>query len=127
MRSIMESDSSLHPIRGVQYAEVEVPKNGTYCNDRECTCNRSRLENGEGYLIIHKDFKKFRKDCLSLEEFQAKQKKIGIHKIKHGKDTPRLVCKLGAERIKKDLATARIDAAYWWDSGKIPLRETPKK
>jgi hypothetical protein len=39
---------------------------------------------------------------------------------------PVLVCQQGAELRRIDMEVAAEDAKRWWETGKVPLRPTPK-
>jgi hypothetical protein len=116
-----------HPLDGVQYAEVGVSEEGTYCNDRNCSCNMSKIEPGDGYLFISKDFAKFRTSYITIPEYAEIRRKMDFKKFKPGKHTPILICEKGAYHQNKSTEIARIDAMYWWKTGLVPLRETPRK
>ncbi|MHA1956734.1 MAG: hypothetical protein ACW968_07380 [Candidatus Thorarchaeota archaeon] len=116
-----------HPLDGVQYAEVGVPGEGTYCNYRNCSCSGSKIEPDDGYLFLSKDFVKFRMSCITILEFAELRRKMDFKKFKLGKHTPTLVCERGAYQQNRSTEIARIDAIYWWKTGLVPLRETPKK
>jgi hypothetical protein len=36
------------------------------------------------------------------------------------------MCEMGAKKRGLDLAVAAADAKYWWETGLVPLRATPK-
>lgn len=122
------------------YFEVPVPTGNGLCSDDECPCDPMGvvISRGTGYLYIPKEAVEFRKDCLKWNEVEKKAREIRRQMEKaHGKKwdhfsldlrgrEPILMCKMGAEKRGIDLRIASADAKYWWKTGLVPLRETPK-
>jgi hypothetical protein len=121
----------------IPYFEQRVPDIMTLCSWDECPCSQmgDMIPRGGGYLYITQRVVDFRKDCLSWEEFEAKlvvysdywKKSCGVDSINFAIYVPTLVCEKGIDLLDIDKAIAREDAIRWWQTGKVPLRVSPKK
>lgn len=113
--------------------------NSASCSDNSCPCGLQGVEiqRNQGYLYISEEVVKMRKDCRSWQEFVKKATRIGEEMQRRSEfnlsvnlgrlGSPLLVCEQGARKRDLDLAVAAEDAKRWWESGKVPLRPTPKK
>jgi hypothetical protein len=116
--------------------DFEVPGNqkpNRRCSDNECPCGSpgAAIEPGTGYLYIAEDVVQWRRDARSVEESEHKaqrlQKKAGMSIIfDQNMISPTLMCEQGAKRRGLDLDVAAADARRWWETGRAPLRPTPR-
>ena len=73
----------------------------------------------------------FHKDARTVKEAYekiARLKKQAASSgdlVNEGSFTPILMCEKGARKRGLDLTIAAADARYWWQTGLVPLRETP--
>ncbi|HEY5593066.1 MAG TPA: hypothetical protein VIK55_18880 [Paludibacter sp.] len=116
----------------IKYFEQERPSGYALCSWDPCPCEGSGtiLHNGEGYLYIPEKSVEFRRDCLTYFQFQTKLQifsQLSPFKSFVFTDVPVLVCDKGIGRLNIDPIVAREDAKYWWSTGLIPLRASPKR
>ncbi|MBC7188118.1 MAG: hypothetical protein H5U38_13920 [Calditrichaeota bacterium] len=103
-----------------------------YCSDDACPCGipGAVIPRGKGYVYVSEQVVEFRKDCLTEEEARLKiqrlQDEMGAMIFAgSGVFAPILMCEQGARKRGIDLEVAAKDAAYWWETGLVPLRATP--
>ncbi len=120
--------------RNMKYFECEVPVGDALCSDNDCPCPEVHIPRGFGYLYIDKELVEFRsKHPRESDAERAKRTQIelefgGMGFLQVGgffRTGPILMCEQGAKLRHLDLETAAADAAYWWKTGKVPLRSTP--
>jgi hypothetical protein len=116
----------------LEYFEVDRPDGDGRCSDNDCPCPSpgTRLSRGRGYLIISEACVEFRRDARTLEESRIKAERIqgqGIHFVARGVGvvTPVLCCDQSPRLRVLNKEVAADDAAYWWKTGRAPLRPTP--
>lgn len=98
-----------------EYNKAAIPKDTGYCSDRECPCPETPIPRGSGYLYISQE---------AVNSMRAKmQGKVGDA---GGCPMPVLTCQQGAELHGINMEVAAADAKRWWETGKVPLRPTPK-
>lgn len=135
-----DAPPSLHPIKGMKYFEVPRPSGDGVCSDEKCPCNNEPIPRGTGYLYVNLEMVKFRRDCLTVEEFTAKKRRVAAKLGSSRAFDPRamkavvmprslipiLMCRQGAKQREStegmSLEAAAADAAYWWETGLVPLR-----
>jgi hypothetical protein len=130
----------------VQYFEVPVTAAdkflGFLCSDNECPCPGTEplVPSETGFLFISSGVVEMRKDARSQAEIEVKLERIRKNLEKNldgansksliiwgaGTTRPIFLCRQGAERRGLDLATAAQDAKMWLETGRCPLRPTPK-
>lgn len=122
-----------HPYPGMRYMDAPAPQGHGLCSDNECPCpgDGARIPRGKGYLYVSPECVDFRGDALSVAEVQAKTNRMSQQLnsfiiFDQSVCTPTLVCEQGARRRGLNLEVAAEDAAYWWRTGKAPLRVTPR-
>jgi hypothetical protein len=103
----------------------------TECSDDQCPCDGTKIDVGEGYLIVTRECCDFRKDCLTDEARDAKLQRLAESSGRHlivggGFAGPILACVVGARKRGINLSVAAKDAKLWWETGRVPLRPTPK-
>ena len=123
----------------VEYFEVPVTSGDRFlCSDNECPCpgTEALVPGKTGFLFISSAVVEMRKDARSQTEIEAKMERI--RKNLHGANSksvilwgggttrPIFVCRQGAERLGLDFSTAAQDAKMWVETGRCPLRPTPK-
>jgi|GEM_PF-1978543 len=124
---------------GVEYFEVLRPQGDGLCSDKACPCPETVIPRGSGYLYISQELINFRKDCLTYAQLQKKLDAMAkvdslndsspdgfIRFLPPGTTSPIMMCKQGATLRDLDLGVAASDANYWWKTGLVPLRVTPK-
>lgn len=124
---------------GIEYFEVPRPSGDGLCSDKSCPCPETVIPRGSGYLYISQELINFRKDCLTYAQLQRKLDAMAkvdslndsspdgfIRFLPAGTSSPIMMCKQGAILRDLDLNVAASDAAYWWKTGLVPLRVTPK-
>jgi hypothetical protein len=117
----------------MEYMQVPRPEGDGYCSDDGCPCGYpgTRIPRGTGYVYVSEEAVEFRRDAPTVEEAQRKiarlQQQLGAHAMfGSGTVAPILMCEQGARKRKLDLEIAAADARYWWETGLVPLRPTPK-
>jgi len=128
-----ELKKDLGPKNKLKYFEQDRPLGDAMCSWDPCPCGGfgSSIPKGKGYLFIPVSAVEFRKDCLSNNKFQSKLQDL-VNKLPYGgklifSDVPVLVCDQGIKELDIDPNIAQEDAKYWWETGLIPLRPSPKK
>ena len=116
----------------MKYFEVPRPSGDRVCSDPACPCSEVKIPCGTGYLYISQEVVDFRQDCLDASSHESKLQRI---EQAAGKETvviwdrtpgiPILMCEQGARLRNLDLKRAAMDAKYWWETGRAPLRVTP--
>lgn len=116
----------------IKHFEVSRPFGDGVCSDPACPCSEVKIPRGAGYLFISQEVVDFRRDCLDASSHESKIQRI---EQAAGKETvviwdstpgiPVLMCEQGARLRNLDLKRAAIDAKYWWETGRVPLRVTP--
>ena len=99
-----------------------------------------RIPRGSGYLHISEEAVEFRKDARTMREAERKEKKAFASMKRMVKSmggggftvdaelfSPYLMCENAARDRGLDLDVAAADAKYWWETGFVPLRATPKR
>jgi hypothetical protein len=117
----------------MQYFEVARPNGDGHCSDNACPCGYpgATIPRGTGYLYISEETVDFRRDAPTIVEAQAKMARLrqryagGAMMLGQSIQSSILVCERGARKRKLDLEIAAADAAYWWETGFVPLRATP--
>lgn len=118
----------------MDYFDVEVPGGRTACKDNECPCyGGTSFGRGEGFLFISKANIDFRRDCKTVTQLNAKvegitqqaRRKYQSAIIDVSAGYPVIMCEVGARRHAIDLDVAQADARHWWQTGKVPFRQTP--
>ncbi len=116
----------------MKYMEVPEARPGLdgLCSDNDCPCGDpgATIPRGSGYMYISKAVVDFRRDARTPREVEEK-----VALMRQGMAvffdqniiTPTLMCELGAKNRGLDLYVAAADAKYWWETGLVPLRETP--
>ncbi len=98
------------------------------------------IPRGSGYLHVSKEVVEFRKDARTMREARRKEKRQ-IASMKQMVDswggggftvdsalfTPYLMCEAAARERRLDLDVAAADAKYWWETGFVPLKATPRR
>ena len=115
----------------MKYFEVPRPPGDGLCSDNACPCPEVKIPRGSGYLYVSQKAVEFRRDAPTIEELK---RKLIFIKASSGfaytkiLQTPSaiLMCKKGAKLRGIDLEIASADAKYWWKTGLVPLRATPK-
>jgi hypothetical protein len=104
------------PIPGVRYVEaVEKPGSSGQCSSvNRCPCSGTRIPWGEGYLLVN--------DAFMMAVIMCGNPKglFGGLSV-----SPILMCEQAARLRGIDMGVAAADAKYWWETGKVPMRETP--
>ena len=114
----------------LKYVVVERPSGSARCSDSDCPCADAAISWGEGYLYVHELFVEAARKAGSgdfrklADAVQALPGTITL--ITSGQLYPILMCETGARQRKLDLHVAVADAAYWWKTGNVPLRVTPR-
>jgi HEAT repeat protein len=122
------------------YFVSEPPAGDGLCSDNECPCPGmgAHIPRGEGYLYIsrsavaNRQHRRTESEAQSLireRDAQIMGEFPGFHGAvvgRQGRFTPILCCRQGAERRELDLQVAAKDAAFWWETGLVPLRATPR-
>ena len=116
------------------YMELLRPEGNGQCSDNECPCRilGTIIRRGEGYIYISQQVVDFRRDCPTNEqavmklERLAKTMGIGTMIAQAGVFMPIVMCEQGAKKRGIDPEVAGEDARYWWETGLVPLRVTPK-
>jgi hypothetical protein len=103
------------------------------CSDDECPCGYpgATINRGEGYIYVSQEVVDFRRDCLTEAEAQVKIQRLSDQMGSYivagaGVFAPILMCEQGARKRGLDMKVAAADAKHWWQTGKVPLRVTPK-
>lgn len=116
----------------IEYFEVDRPDGDGRCSDNDCPCPSpgTRLPRGTGYLTISEACVEFHRDARTLEEARIKAERMqeqGIHFAARGVGvvTPVLCCDQSPRLKVLNKKVAAADAAYWWKTGRAPLRPTP--
>ncbi|MBN1304666.1 MAG: hypothetical protein JXA13_09555 [Anaerolineales bacterium] len=119
------------------YFESQPPESDGLCSDDECPCASTLILRGQGYLYIPPGVVKMRRDARTLNDLRIKLARTTRRDPlasdfryaalvpRQGVYHPILMCRQGAERRGIDLDVAAKDAAYWWETGFVPLRPTP--
>ncbi|MFA5337435.1 MAG: hypothetical protein WC330_03780 [Candidatus Omnitrophota bacterium] len=123
----------------MDYFEVPRPPKEGFCSDKNCPCHDTVIPPGEGYLYISQKLIDFRRDCFTYAQLQLKLKqmaesdplnKLGagsfVRFLPQGTTSPIMMCKQAAILRGLDLEVAQADAKYWWKTGLVPFRETPR-
>ena len=122
------------------YFVSEPPEGDGLCSDNECPCPGmgADIPRGEGYLYIsrsvvaNRQHHRTESDAQSLISRRNDQIRgelpgfTGRVVGQQGRFAPILCCREGAERRELDLQVAAKDAAFWWETGLVPLRATPR-
>jgi len=103
------------------------------CSDNDCPCGYpgASIPRGSGYIYISKDVVDFRRDALTIHEANKKITMLrqrlggGVMMFDQNILAPILMCEQGARKRGLDLEVAAADAKYWWETGLVPLRQTP--
>lgn len=114
--------------------EVQVPDQEVfYCSDNDCPCGSpgAEIRRGEGYLYISEDVVEARRDALTLDQLEAKLQRLqqatgAAIFFDQGTIWPILMCEQAARRRGLDLTVAATDARQLFETGRVPLRVTPK-
>ena len=98
------------------------------------------IPRGSGYLHVSKEVVEFRKDARTMSEARSKEKRQiasmkqmvdswggGSFTVDSALFTPYLMCEAAARERGIDLDVAAADAEYWWKTGFVPLRATPRR
>jgi len=114
----------------LDYFDVSRPSGHDVCSDRECPCPDTKIPRGSGYLYISDSVVRMRSRArtdLEAQQMVANmQRDLGAFMVfDQGQLTPILMCEQGAERRHLNLEIAARDAEYWWETGKVPLAQTP--
>lgn len=117
----------------MKYFESDVPSGDGLCSDNNCPCPEVLIPRGTGYLYIKKSLVDFRKQCPTLESARKlmqnrhKQATANLGGALSGFYSlgPILVCEQGAKLRNLNLEVSSADAKKWWETGLVPLRETP--
>ncbi len=115
----------------IEYFETPVRHEDGWCSDDACPCDDTPIPRGTGYLYVGKEAVEFRADARSMDALaekirrmeQAFEKSVVLHPSVAGGV---LICEQAARRRGLDLRVAARDAAYWWKTGLVPLRPTPR-
>ena len=122
----------------MEYFEVKRPGDYGLCSDHDCSCDETRIPSGSGYLYISQAVVDYRRNCCSVEELERRisnelhldsmlAMRTGVVRVRAGlPGVPILMCEPAARRRELNLRIARLDAEYWWRSGHVPYRPTPK-
>jgi HEAT repeat protein len=117
------------------YFIVEPPDGDGFCDDNECPCSGMEpIQRGEGYLYISRRVVNNRESArtesalknLTNREIRNTAGFLGMTVTQQGVNFPILCCLRAAERRDLDLEIAAKDAAFWWETGLVPLRATPR-
>lgn len=120
------------------YFESLPPEGDGLCSDNECPCPSpgTPIMRGQGFLYIPPEAVEMRRDARTLDALEAKRARAAgrdpitgafrFATVMQGLYHPILMCRQGAERRGIDLEMAAKDAAFWWKTGLVPLRPTPK-
>ncbi len=118
----------------MEYMEVPEthPGEDGICSDLNCPCGVPgvKIPRGTGYIYISQAVVDFRQDARSAAEAAKKIARLkaqpnGLLLFDQNVVAPTLICEQGARKRGLDLAVASADAKYWWETGLVPLRETP--
>ncbi len=118
----------------MDYFEVRRPNGDGLCSDKKCPCPEDHIPRGSGYLYISDELVEKRRDALrqkdALEKLERErqnlEKQLGSAVfMSSGSANPILMCEKGARLRGLDIDIAAADAAYWWETGLVPLRATP--
>jgi len=113
----------------VEYFEsCEKPQSAVLrCSDTNCPCPEVEIPRGTGYLWVSPEVVEFRRSCPTLAQLNRKFQSDTTHVVLGpGVATPILMCEQGARLRGVDMEAAAADARLWWDTGRVPLRPTPK-
>ncbi len=109
--------------------QVPVRNEAGFCAQPGCSCGKSVIPKGTGYLHISEKVVDFRKDCPSPKDLLYKLNKMladlgcfGTVELDHGVLYPQLLCKEAAIGRQLSLEVAAKDAENWWNTGEVPLR-----
>lgn len=103
------------------------------CYDDHCPNPNNHIREGEGYLFIHPEMVKFRRDCITESALQAKLQRmqqgrgVAMLMLDFQLQWPSLFCHECATKAGIDLEVASNDAKHWWKTWLVPLRPTPKR
>jgi len=116
----------------MQFFEVPEahPGQDGICSDNECPCGYpgATIPRGTGYMYVSKSVVDFRRDALTVKEAAEKMQRMQANSFiifDQNVVTSTIMCEQGARKRGLDLAVAAADAKYWWETGLVPLRETP--
>jgi TM2 domain-containing membrane protein YozV len=118
----------------MEYFEVPEARPGQdgLCSDNDCPCGYpgARIPRGTGYIYISKAVVDFRRDARTVREAEMKMELMrkrmnAVIMFDQNTVSSTLMCEQGARKRGLDLAVAAADARYWWETGLVPLRETP--
>ena len=129
-------DKLFRKLKGVPggYFECDVPPGDGACSDNACPCGYpgAEIPRGSGYLFIEQDLVDFRYRYPTLQSARKAMERVHEERqAMFGLGTtvyrlgPVLVCEEGARLRGLDLEVAAADAKHWWETGMVPLRETP--
>jgi len=121
----------------MDYFETERESGTGRCSDDKCPCPPpgTLIPRGAGYLYISRQVVEFHRDARTLAAHRAKVDRIASQYAARGVDrvwvspgvfNPILMCEQGARRRGLDMEIAAADARYWWETGLVPLRPTPR-
>jgi uncharacterized protein (TIGR02145 family) len=110
------------------YFNIDPADGSERCSDNSCPCDETRLKKDNIYLYISPDLIKFRKDCKSISEASQKLNRMQASGIMVDGSLfiPVVCCETAIAKRGLDKKTAHKDAVFWYDTGKVPLRATPK-
>jgi ribosomal protein L24E len=119
----------------MEYFQVPEANPGSdgLCSDNACPCGfpGATIPRGSGYMYVSDSVADFRKDARTVAEAEAKIARMRENTgtfVMFDQDvvTSTLMCEMGAKKRGLDLDVAGADAKYWWETGLVPLRATPK-
>ncbi|MCJ7716231.1 MAG: hypothetical protein MUO54_06900, partial [Anaerolineales bacterium] len=117
------------------YFIVEPPKGDGLCDDNACPCwGMEPIPRGEGYLYIPMRVVNNRRSARTESALEHSTNReirntagfLGATVVQQGANFPIYCCREGAKLRGLDLQIAAKDAAFWLDTGLVPLRPTPK-
>jgi len=130
-RSTGENSQEEHltPAGYVGYFEMSRPSGSGLCAADDCPCGYpgADIPRGDGYLHITKEAVESRRDTKTEAEHIRKMERLmknvgGMFLVATA--SADVMCALGAKKRRLDMKQASEDAAYWWKTGKVPLRPT---
>ncbi len=118
----------------MDYFDVPVISGDGACSDNQCPCPENKIPRGTGFLYISSELvekrKKFPSYFIAKANLEIEHRMLEM-KLGHAvfmttqELIPILMCEQGARLRNIDIDIASADAAYWWETGLVPLRATP--
>lgn len=116
----------------MEYFDEPAPSSDGCCSDNRCPCPGTAIPRGSGYLFVSEEHVAFRQDARTISEVESKLNRrlseagASERAVVIYEPSAILCCVEAARRRGLDLRVAADDAIHWWETGKVPLRPTPR-